>query len=83
MSTRHNKAFRTGGKTILFNYEQEAAAFADQFLQYAMVRMLQENPFGSGEVLALMSGGIEIIPIDDAASDFKAEEFVRFENLRK
>lgn len=83
MSVRHNKSFRANGKTILFNYEQEASAFADQFMQYAMVRMLQENPFASGEVLGMMSGGIQIVPIDDATSDFKAEDFVRFENLRK
>lgn len=82
MSVQHNKSFRTGGKTILFNHEQEAAAFADQFMQYAMVRMLQENPFGSGEVLRMMEGGIQIIPIDDMAPAFKADEFVKFENLR-
>lgn len=82
MSTQHNKNFRTKDRTILFNNEQEAAAFADQFMQYAMARMLQENPFALGEVLGMMSGGIQIIPIDDMAPDFKADEFVKFENLR-
>lgn len=50
-----NKIVRTKGKIIVFDNIEQAIWFKQQFIQYSMTRMMRENLFGIGEVMALDS----------------------------
>lgn len=80
-SARQNKNVRTNGKVIVFSTIEQAANFKQQFIQYAILRMLRENFIGVGEVM-MTEKGMQIMELT-TESGIKAEDTISFENLKK
>lgn len=81
-SARQNKNVRTSkGKVIVFNTAEQAANFKNQFIQYAMLRMIREDFLGIGEVFATEQS-MQIVELT-AESGIKDEDTISFENLKK
>lgn len=79
-SARQNKNVKTSkGKVIVFNTAEQAATFKQQFIQYAMLRIIRENFLGIGEVFATEQS-MQIVELT-AESGIKEEDTISFENL--
>lgn len=78
---RQNKNVKTGGKVIVFSTIEQAANFKQQFIQYAMMRMIRENFLGISEVM--MTERSMVVRELTTDSGIKTEDTIQFENLKK
>ncbi len=78
-SLRTNKHIKAHGKVITFNTLEWANAFKDLFIQYSILRMLNENPLNAGEVAA-EGNSMQVIELA-ADSNIKTEDTIPFESL--
>lgn len=57
-----NYYFNDRGDMIVFSTEQEAMAFIQAFMEYALAAVVQENPLGAIEVMQMCSAcQVEIV----------------------
>ncbi len=79
-SARQNKNVRTKeGKVIVFSTVEQAATFKQQFIQYAILRMIHENFLGVSEVM-MTERSMQVVELT-AESGIKPEDTISFENL--
>ena len=79
-SARQNKNVRTKeGKVIVFSTVEQAATFKQQFIQYAILRMIHENFLGISEVM-MTERSMQVVELTPE-SGIKPEDTISFENL--